>query len=489
MLQGGYVSTTQKVIGNGHGPEGFVPPGEPGWHKTPDQPSFVERHASLLNALLLFATVSVVLIPAVVLDQDTGLFLLGLAAAALLSFLPGWIYVQFTRSKGRGLYDEYVLNLFRLKIDEYRNLPMPPEHTSYFEEWRRHHDNLARGPGGLTKDNLYRRKFEVIYGRAAVSTFKVIHNRNRRFRDDTETVGPVLLATVVFVIGWLLVLQPDIWRGVTMPVIARAGRPDLLFEALQFGFFGAYTFILMDLSRRYHRDDLRADAYISAATRVVVTALLVSILHLVWPTEFRSEPAFAFLVGCFPQAGLQAIQAVISKPLAAFTPSLKTSHSLGDLEGLTVWYEARLAEEGIEDMQNLVSANLVDLLLRSRAPITRIIDWMDQAILRIHLPQSDNPVRGRRRRDPSPETSAEALRRVGIRTATDFERAWDALHTSPAFVVAVGRALGAPPDEERVTAQALLASLDGETNLFHVREFKQRQWLKAAKAQLEPMGS
>ncbi|HEY7874034.1 MAG TPA: hypothetical protein VIG64_02820, partial [Actinomycetota bacterium] len=74
----------------------------------------------------------VVLLPAVLLADDTRRFILKLLGAAILATLPGWLYMQFIRNKGKSLYDEYVLNLFRLHIDEVGNLPAPPEHTTYF---------------------------------------------------------------------------------------------------------------------------------------------------------------------------------------------------------------------------------------------------------------------------------------------------------------------------------------------------------------------
>ena len=52
-------------------------------------------------------------------------------AILLLAGLPGWLYLEFVRSKGYSLYDEYVINLFRLHIDQYCNLPAPPKHTSW----------------------------------------------------------------------------------------------------------------------------------------------------------------------------------------------------------------------------------------------------------------------------------------------------------------------------------------------------------------------
>jgi hypothetical protein len=39
---------------------------------------------------------------------------------------------------------------------------------------------------------------------------------------------------------------------------------------------------------------------------------------------------------------------------------------LSDLDGLTVWHEARLEEEDIENIPNMANADLVELLLNTR---------------------------------------------------------------------------------------------------------------------------
>ena len=58
---------------------------------------------------------------------------------------------------------------------------------------------------------------------------------------------------------------------------------------------------------------------------------------------------------------------------------------VSDLDGLTVWHEARLEEEDIENIPNMATTEIVDLMLSTRFPPDRIIDWVDQAIFFTHL--------------------------------------------------------------------------------------------------------
>jgi hypothetical protein len=145
-------------------------------------------------------------------------------------------------------------------------------------------------------------------------------------------------------------------------------------------------------------------------------------------------------------------------------PSLRQPYPLSDLDGLNVWYEARLLEEGIEDMQNLATCNLVDVMLNTRIPVERLVDWIDQSILFLHL---GKPVEG----DGNPR---DQLRRFGIRTATDLEDAF-----RPAREVAdeaeriakLERLLTTGTDEPSVL-RTILATLGSEPNLPYVRAWR-----------------
>ena len=409
---------------------------------------------------------------AVLLDDEKAVSL-KILAVAVLSFIPGWIYLQFIKNRGKSLYDEYVLNLFRLKIDKYSNLPMPPQHTNYFPLWQREHQKLET----RTTDNLYRKKFESVYGKSAVSTLQAFHN-GPRIKERTEAFFPVLMATLLLGIGWMLVLEvPD--KGSFSP-------PSIPQDVLRFGFLGAYAFILQDLTRRYFRDDLKTGAYIAATIRVIfVVLILVAIDRLPWWDEGGAAGSetmadvkniTAFVIGMFPQAGLQALHAAVAKPLRRWLPSIASDYPLSAVEGLNVWQEARFAEEGIEEMQHLVSADLVELLLRSRTTVSKLIDWIDQATLALRLPGGQE---GKEVRDQ--------LRRLGVRTATDLERLWASpVRADPALATRLGAAMEVDPAQAPAVVGSLLESFKGEVNMLHVRAFRRHDWLAQGSGELEP---
>jgi hypothetical protein len=431
----------------------------------------VERRVRLVQWVLLVVVVLLTTLPTVILDQRSRVFLLKVVIAAILTFLPGWLYLQFIKFKGRSLYDEFVLNLFRLRIDKYCNLPAPPQHTSYYHEWKKDHDALLADADVKTKDNLYRRKFEAIFGRNAVSTASLLDQPGDRpsVRDRTEAFSPVLVATLLIGVGWALVVQPEFLR--TFDLVSRlSGEPQVPYKALQYGFLGAYWFILQDLIRRYFRDDLKTGAYISAAARIVIVALIVTAVGLIPFLSDRPEQQqiFAFFVGIFPQIGLQALKAALTKLFGGVVPTVKTEYPLSDLDGLSIWDQARLLEEGIEDMENLTTANLVDVMLRTRVPITRLVDWLDQAFLLLHMPNTPKDRYAERR---------VQLRHLGIRTATDLERAWTASENAPTLRAALSEVFDGGKGADSAAVLAFLSSLEGDVNLTHVRTFKRHDWL------------
>ena len=61
----------------------------------------------------------------------------------------------------------------------------------------------------------------------------------------------------------------------------------------------------------------------------------------------RAELAVAFVIGFFPLVGLQALQRVTSKALGRVVPAITSEYPLDQLDGLNLWYEARLTEEEI----------------------------------------------------------------------------------------------------------------------------------------------
>lgn len=322
-------------------------------------------------------------------------------AVVVLSALPGWLFLRFIVYRAGSLWTDYVLHLHRLGVDAHPNLPEPPRSSGYYRLW---YD--GGGPAVAAADNIYQQKFEAYYGKAAGPAA----TGSQLLRD--RGVFTVLLSTAVFAVGWTVVLHDR------TPLALDAAHPAA--SALRFGFLGAYSFSLQMLMRRFFQSDLKASAYTAAVVRVISVLILVLVLVRsdVLGGDLRVIGPTAFVIGFFPLVGMQLLQKAFTAALRRWLPTLRNPYPLSDLDGLNVWYEARLLEEGIEDMQNLITANFVDVLLHTRVPVGRLVDWVDQAHLFLLLdPSEDDGAKPREHPDRL------TLRRMGIRTATDLESA------------------------------------------------------------------
>jgi hypothetical protein len=128
-----------------------------------------------------------------------------------------------------------------------------------------------------------------------------------------------------------------------------------------------------------------------------------------------SENATAFLVGVFPSTAMQLLRRATGKVTGLLRGGLEPPFPLSQLDGMDIWTEARLLEVGVEDVQQLATANIVDLCLATRIPTQRLVDWIDEGILLLHagMPRQDNVS------DPTVRSTFRELREIGVRSATD----------------------------------------------------------------------
>ena len=443
----------------------------------------------IYTVLLMIVVVGgVVILPVVYLDRVDRTLVMKLGAIALLAMIPGLLYLQFIAAKGPTLRQEYILNLHRLQIDSYQNLPTPPADSLFFQ-----------GPNPPAQgENLYLQKFDALYGGPAKDPKSEGDNPPAKDGQTGQVTGgpsdsytapaanrlPLVLATLVLAIGWSVVLQPE-------PILARSlgnlgsvtlsGQPLLPIDPLRFAFAGSYFFILQMVIRRYFQDDLKPNAYVAALQRVIVVTLLITAVHQVWPWSAAQENAFAFLVGVFPDSALKALMDLLAMPIRWFVQGLQKPLPLSDLDGMNMWYESRLVEEGIEDMQSLATANLVDVILRTRVPVNRLVDWIDQSILFLHV--SGNAPQDGGKEQPS---DRDILRQLGIRTATNLEdglrphgsapRGGPTDKTANATDTFVQNLTSVLNTEQRShwpsVTESIARAFHDEPNLYHVRQWK-----------------
>lgn len=403
----------------------------------------------------LWFTILVAAALAVVLDSNNRALGLKLFAIAFLSALPAWLYYQFLARRGKALWDEYVLNLFRLHADRFAALPMPPRHSVFYRLWLQGRTALGDMPTEPEERNVYRRKFEGVFG-------EIVDQPEKNFFRGENAV-PVLMSTMLISVGWVIVIQPESLVAFPLfPPFQWSGTPAVPMAEMRFAFLGAYFFILQMLVRRYYQNDLKTGAYINATLRIIVVVLLTWMLGTVFNTGTAEQRlGAAFLIGVFPEFGWQLLQRMLKLGSRHFD-LYHERYPLRDLDGLNPWYQSRLIEEGIEDLQSLVTANIVDVMLYTRIPVERLVDWIDQAVLYLHVAADT---------EDGTESVRAKLRRHGIRAATDMLDAYDP--KSGKFAVpGMENLLNSEGDKGPNVMLAVCTALQREPVLHYVRRWK-----------------
>lgn len=236
----------------------------------------------------------------------------------------------------------------------------------------------------------------------------------------------LVISTALLVMGWMVALPPtDVTLTPSSTILAFFQlKPDYFV----FGFLGAYFFAINMIFRRYVRADLTPKTYAYITVRLLITLVLVWVIQALpqFTTDTRSPVvssglyAVSFLIGIFPDWGLAMIKdAARNITRGIQQDNFDDSMPLSDLEGMNLYDRARLLEEGIENIENLVHHNLMELIARTRIPTSRLVDMFDQSILYLHMGIYDPT--GSDRPAPGAYNGRDMLTRLksyGVRTAS-----------------------------------------------------------------------
>jgi hypothetical protein len=411
----------------------------------------LEASAKRKIALIIFVSIPILLalLGAVLLLGATyQIALLRSVFLLIVCLLPATMYYLFIASRKSSLLQEYFTNLARLGLFDLQTVGGSGCKANFESELERRVRVMS-----------YIQKFEAAYGQIPVelagdileaTTPDAIHPKVPPFDKyatggtlgavfTPETAIPVVLTTLLIGLGWLLTLPP--WGIIDFPQNASINlylkyvlQPQE--TTVYFAFLGAYFFSLQMLFRRFVRKDLRANAYIAVSMRIILAVLgtwtvLQAAAFLKIPfqadgSEHQALLIVGFVIGAFPPVAWQVIQAAFRTLTGAkyLVPSLNSDMPVSDLDGLTVWHEARLEEEDIENIPNMATADIVELMLNTRIPPNRIVDWVDQAMLYTHL-GPDKQLEKNGNAQGIAKNCRQRLREHGIRTASDLVAAYE----------------------------------------------------------------
>ena len=314
--------------------------------------------------------------------------LIELAFLVTASLLPTLLFFLFDRHQLATLRKRLYINLFRLNnFDDKKKDPCSVMTIS-----------------GL--NGKYGEHIREAYGSETKS----------RGRLSPGSRMPVLVCAFVITIGWIVTLSPV---GEYNPQNIGDVMKELLPQntATVFAFLGAYFYTLQLIALQYARGELKPKAYTHIMVRIFLAVVLSWMLEAIFSgdtTEGASTTmlVLAFLCGYMPDNFFTWLKEIYRKrlPENIIPPQVLP---LNELEGIDIYDLGRLESEGIVNIEGLAHHELMDLIIETRIPVPRLIDWVDQAILYLHLTGG------------SDETARETLRNYGIRTATDLMRTWD----------------------------------------------------------------
>jgi hypothetical protein len=253
-------------------------------------------------------------------------------------------------------------------------------------------------------------------------------------------------------------IQRGVWAGLLEEVVDifdaddRFQTPFLIGRFLFWTWMGAYIYSLQLTLRRFLAYDLTPSVYVFGTNRFLLAWVIACTVGTMFGTlsaaagvpfdvNMATVYTIVFFIGLFPDQGLNWIVATAQKALKLQGGIAEETH-LSEIDGLSIWHQARLKQESIENVQNLATAYVPGLVTGTPFPVNQIVDWVDQAILLTYT---------------RPEQLG-ALKKVGLRCASDvLTAAGDSRHLNQ-----LASATGLNKDGLRVLHLALQSAINIE---------------------------
>lgn len=198
---------------------------------------------------------------------------------------------------------------------------------------------------------------------------------------QTSLLVPALLLTAMYAFGFTLCwlyLNVTLGHGSPWPL---PGEFVLASRSVLMTFVGAYLFNMSMAVRRIYLADLTENIFWSGLNRLLLAIGLAVVIRA--GTSFRDD-LFFFGIGLVTNVILGwAIELALRAPnlVKPTAPDLP----LQMVQGINIWKEHRLEEEGIENVQNLATADVIELAVKTHYSMRTLMDWVDQAILLARL--------------------------------------------------------------------------------------------------------
>lgn len=288
------------------------------------------------------------------------------------------------------------------------------------------HVVLARKTQGLVNDLRHSKAFEMeslkaqIQGPEGVqATMRSRYGYNRFWLP----VGSLVCFNLIgFSVLWDLLRHRFALKEVDIPALLYTPKTLAAAELPLMAFLGVVLFSHSQILRRLYVWDLTTQVFWNVLQRTVLVVGLSSVLA----ASVSFKPSIGLVDGgviehshiVFFAIGF-IVNDVLRWTLDRARDRFQIQRSKVDelplslIQGINFWHEYRLEEEGIENVQNLATCDLLDLAFATRYNLRTLVDWVDQAVLIHRMGQK-----------------AIDLRRVGFISGA-IDMAWGSPQASP----------------------------------------------------------
>jgi hypothetical protein len=148
-----------------------------------------------------------------------------------------------------------------------------------------------------------------------------------------------------------------------------------------------YLFNMQHILRRLYLTDLNAHVFWGCLYRTMLVIGLSTVLAFPYPSDAGAKRLVNDIgYGPFFAVGFLATDLLFmildrAQKVFGLGKSSAPEAPLSLIRGINLWNEYRLGEEGIENVQQLATCDVIDLAVKTHYPLKTLLDWVDQAIL------------------------------------------------------------------------------------------------------------
>ena len=274
-------------------------------------------------------------------------------------------------------------------------------------------------------------------------------NEERRYYSSSSLALrfglPALLLGTVALTGALCLLDAH-FCGEQLPAFVTPEQQRQVFAAARLGLAGAYIYVVMYLGNRSFRADVTPGAALWSTLTLAVGPVFAAVLVYIYEPQLDDRwtaHIVPFAAGFSLRFMADVVEAAIRRLVGGSAENTARSVPLSQIRGISKDVEQRLAEEGIENVQELAMANPHRLRRNTSYDKRQIVAWIDQALIMTYLP-----------------LAWQTLESEGITGAIDL--VWY-VHTSEAPDVAAANAFASDPVPVVVVTLAKRNKLDPES--------------------------